>query len=167
MRLLLPKYACGITIVTFISLGLLYVFLFGCSSLSTNANDWVVFFSFIAIIPTLELAFFTYRATINVQSAVDKSAEKSQMLTMQIETVRQINALFSQCVFWRFSAIGSANTTRIIKFLKFIYHYVFFLYRARTCRFRSGGVWSGCPYQPLCTPLFARAYPYWRQCADR
>ncbi len=98
MRLLLPKYACGITIVTFISLCLLYVFLFGCSSLSTNANDWVVFFSFIATIPTLELAFFTYRATINVQSAVDKSAEKSHVLTMQIETIRQINALFSQCI---------------------------------------------------------------------
>lgn len=93
-----PKIAYFISLGTFLLLCLLYAFLhIGCP-ISNNPVDWVTCFSFIAIIPTLECAFFTYIAATDVQNSVDKSAEETRLLTKRMEILRQLNESFSQCI---------------------------------------------------------------------
>lgn len=93
-----PKIAYFISIGTFLLLCLLYAFLHRGCPISNNPVDWVTCFSFVAIIPTLELAFFTYIAATDVQNSVDKSAEESRFLTKRMEILRQLNESFSQCI---------------------------------------------------------------------
>lgn len=93
-----PKIAYFISIGTFLSLCLLYAFLHRGCPISNNPVDWVTCFSFVAIIPTLELAFFTYIAATDVQNTVDKSAEETRLLTKRMEILRQLNESFSQCI---------------------------------------------------------------------
>lgn len=93
-----PKIAYFISIGTFLSLCLIYAYLhIGCP-ISKNPVDWVTFFSFVAIIPALEWACFTYNATTHVQNSVDLSAEESRLLTKRMEILRQLNESFSQCI---------------------------------------------------------------------
>lgn len=93
-----PKIAYFISTGTFLFLCLLYAFLHRGCPISNNPVDWVTFFSFVAIIPTLEFAFFTYIAATNVQNTVDESAKKSRLLTKRMEILRQLNESFSQCI---------------------------------------------------------------------